>query len=157
MKIYELTLDLIHKWEPKERYRTEKKYIDDLQKYLYSEFNSYKGGFTNKKIEVKETIESPSCDLLINNLVGVEIKMGKNGEIDPSKMGRIYDEIIKNKETHKKGVIFVLVGKINIETKNRIEERIKKITELTKLRSILPQFIVNDYKVVLVNKTVYPK
>lgn len=153
MKIYDLTLDLIHKWEPKEKYRSEKRYIDDLQKYLYTEFNSYKGGFTKKKIEVKETKNASSCDLLIDNSVGVEIKKGIGGKIDPSKIGRIYDEILKNKEIHKKGVIFVLVGKINTNTKNRIEERIKKLAQLTKLKSILPQFIVNDYKVILVNKS----
>lgn len=152
MKIFELVKDLIHNWEPMEKYRGEENYIDDLREYLYVELNSYKGGFSKKTIEVKKTSDAPSCDILIDNKVGVDLKLTRKGEIEAGKLGRIFDEILKNRENHSKGVIFVLVGKVNPGVKGRVERRIKKITEMTKIRSPLRQFIRNDYKVELVNK-----
>lgn len=140
------------KWQPKEKYRTEKKYISDLINFLNKELNTYKGGMPKKKYSIKYNEKKEFCDITINNKVGIDIKKTLKEQIPNDKITRLFDEILNYKKNHTKGAIFIIVGKTNEHTKTRLEKETKKIGNLQKINSPLKHLIKNNYKIRVLNK-----
>ncbi len=153
MELFENLYKLIESWEPKEKYRSEKRYISDLREYLYQSLNDYSDGFSKKKINVKVQKEKESCDLLIDNLVGIELKKTMGGKIPKQKIDRIFEELLMNRDVHKRGVIFILVGNKEKEVKKYLEERINKFFKLTQVKSPLRIFRRNSYGIKFIDKS----
>lgn len=152
MSLIEEVYEQILYWRPKRKYRAERLYQGDLQNYLQLKLNKHKGGFTRKTISVKEQSARESCDILVNNKIGVELKLTSKGIVPNAKVTRMFDEIIKGRKSHPNGVIIVLVGRIEPEVENYIQRRINKIQTLTNSRSPIKALFEKRYEVLLVNK-----
>lgn len=152
MSLYKKIYKTTKKWEPKEKYRTEKKYIADLIRFLNKELNTNKSGMPTKQLDIKRNEREEFCDITINNKVGIDIKRTLKQKIPNDKITRLFDEILHYKKNHKKGIIIIIVGKTNEHTKTRLEKETKKIGNLQKINSPIKHLIKNDYKIRVLNK-----
>lgn len=152
MQLIEEVHKTILAWEPNTRYRTEKRYQNDLQEYLYQNLNRYRGGFTKKTIAVKQREKKEDCDIIINRRIGVEVKLVTGRGINNKKLTRLFDEAIKNRHEHTRGVIVVLVGKVTPEIEERTQKRIKLLNSLTTTKSPIKALFEKKYDILLINK-----
>lgn len=139
-------------WKPNTRYRAEKRHQNDLQEYLYQNLNKYKSGFTKRTISVKQREKKEDCDIIINRKIGVEVKLVTSKGIEEKKLIRLFDEVIKNRHEHTKGVIVVLIGKVTPEIESRFKKKIKLLNSLTTTNSPIKALFERKYDILLINK-----
>lgn len=152
MQLIEEIHKIILGWEPNTKYRTEARYQNDLHNYLYQQLNLYKGGFTRKTVSVKQREKKEDCDIIINRKIGVELKLVTSKGIEKKKLTRLFEETIKNRHLHKRGVIVVLIGKVTPEIEERIRKKLKLFNSLTTTKSPIKALFETKYDILLINK-----
>lgn len=152
MQLIEEVQKIILDWKPNTRYRTEKRHQNDLHEYLYEQLNKYRGGFTRKTISVKQREKKEDCDIIVNRKIGVEVKLVTARGIEKKKLTRLFDEAIKNRHEHKRGVIVVLVGKVTPEIEERVKIKLKLLNSLTTTKSPIKALFERKYDILLINK-----
>ena len=107
--------NLIYKWSPKKRYRSEKGYRKDLKEYLSKvRLGNILTGYSSLNITCEQGRTRP--DLLIDDKIAVELKMNLRSKTQVDRLiGQISHYVYKGYD-----VIVVLVGKTKEDKKRDI-------------------------------------
>jgi hypothetical protein len=70
------TVDLVEQWIPEKKYRSERKFRDDLQEYLDERLNSQSGGMMGGGQDHVVTVEhgQVNADVCVDGKIGIELK-----------------------------------------------------------------------------------
>jgi len=136
-------LTIIKNWKPKEAYRGELQYRDDLLEVLRKELNKPKGMFENQEqIVIKKEADRSLADIGINRRIGIELKLDLQNK---SQRNRLEGQIGDFLRDYKK-LIIVLCGNTNPQELDEIK---RKAEELNKPVGISME---NPTKVIVITK-----
>lgn len=123
--IFEDAIALIKKWTPKQSYKKEPEYRDDLLDFLRKQFNENPNPFALQTTKLNLTKEDSRglCDIGINRKVGIELKKDLKGK---SQIDRLVGQVTNYKKDYQ-DIIIVLVGNTDKESLEQLKGRIPSL------------------------------
>jgi len=146
MNLFDECIDLINKWQPKQKYSKELNYRDDLMDFLQERLNNFKDMFSgNRNVLVKKEDGRGLCDIAVGNRrVGIELKKDLKSK---SQINRLQGQIDDYEDDYQEGVIVVLVGNTNKYVENDLRNKLQK--KLNKFGDLG----LNQFRIKLINKS----
>ncbi len=144
--LFDECMELINRWQPKQKYPTELKYRDDLMNFLQDKLNHSNNMFSrNRNVLVKKEDGRGLCDIAVGNRkVGIELKKDLKSK---SQINRLQGQIDDYEEDYQEGIIVVLVGNTDKYVENNLRYKLTK--KLNNSRGIS----LNQFRIKLINKT----
>jgi hypothetical protein len=126
--LFDDVFSYIQSWNPKQRYRSEDGYRDDLKEFLRTNLNKPEPFGVGPQRRIKVTSESGRhlCDITVDEKVGIELKkdLNKLAEVD-----RLDGQLGRYRGSYSEGIIVVLVGNTNKDTYEDLVNRVGKMLE----------------------------
>ena len=125
--LFDNVLDIIKKWNPKEAYKGELKYRDDLLDFIRKELNRPKGMFNpypQEQIVIKKEDGRGLADIAINRRIGIELKLNLKGKSQRNRLVGQIDDFLRD---YKK-LIVVLCGNTNTEELEELKRKAEEIS-----------------------------
>ncbi len=149
LNLFDKCVSLIRHWQPKQKYKVESQYRDDLFNFLHKNLNTSNFdlfGFNRPtNILLKKESGRGLCDIGVGpKNVGIELKKNLRSK---SQINRLQGQIDDYKEEYIEGVIVVLVGNIDSTIESELRYKLSK--------KINYGFYFNSapFRIKLINKT----
>lgn len=153
VSLFDECINLINEWQPKQRYKNELNYRDDLMNFLNQKLNHSNDLFSgNRFVLIKKEDGRGLCDIAVGNRrVGIELKKDLKSK---SQINRLQGQIDDYAEDYQEGVIVVLVGNTDEYIENELRYKLRKKLDTYRNPFDLGLNLgANQFKIGLINKT----
>lgn len=131
LSLFNYVLQLVQAWKPKQRYRSEDGYRDDLKEFLRTNLNRPSPLAFGPQRRIKVTSESGRhlVDIAIDERIGIELKKDFRTTAD---VDRLIGQLIRFNPHYPDGLIVVLVGNTGGNAREELMSRVSKIKVVDK-------------------------
>ncbi|NMB66707.1 hypothetical protein GYA25_01450 [Candidatus Woesearchaeota archaeon] len=143
--LFDECIELISRWQPKQKYPNELKYRDDLMNFLHEKLNNSHDMFSgNRQVLVKKEDGRGLCDIAVGNRkVGIELKKDLKSK---TQINRLQGQIEDYEDDYSEGVIVVLVGNTDVYVENDLRHKLTKKLNKSGMMGL------NQFRIKLINK-----